>query len=74
MRSTFTRSSSRGLSAISSAPASPILVHAIRARSQEAADKFNEPIELIFVDGSHEEALVREDFEKWVPKVAGKAP
>jgi MMP 1-O-methyltransferase len=45
------------------------LVHPIRAPSQEAADDFHEPVELLFVDGSHEEALVREDFEKWVPKV-----
>ncbi len=45
------------------------LVHPIRARSQEAAHEFQEPVELLFVDGSHEEALVRQDFEKWVPKV-----
>ena len=34
-----------------------------------AADDFDEPIELLFVDGSHEYDLVLEDFEKWVPKV-----
>ena len=45
------------------------LVHPIRAPSQQAADEFQEPVELLFVDGSHEEALVREDYEKWVPKV-----
>src|SRR5947209_732236 len=37
--------------------------------SQPAADDFDEPIELLFVDGSHEYDLVLEDFEKWVPKV-----
>ncbi len=26
-------------------------------------------MELLFVDGAHEESLVREDFDKWVPKV-----
>ena len=45
------------------------LVTPIASLSQPAADDFHEPIELLFVDGSHEEALVREDFEKWVPKV-----
>ena len=45
------------------------LVTPVKGLSQEVADDFNEPIELLFVDGSHEEALVREDFAKWVPKV-----
>jgi predicted O-methyltransferase YrrM len=45
------------------------LVTPIASLSQAAADGFAEPIELLFVDGSHEEALVREDFDKWVPKV-----
>ena len=45
------------------------LVRPIRSFSQAAADDFDEPIELLFVDGSHEEALVREDVEKWLPKV-----
>jgi predicted O-methyltransferase YrrM len=45
------------------------LVTPIAALSQPAADEFDEPIELLFVDGSHEESLVREDFDKWVPKV-----
>jgi MMP 1-O-methyltransferase len=45
------------------------LVTPIPSLSQPAADEFQEPIELLFVDGSHEEALVREDFDKWVPKV-----
>jgi MMP 1-O-methyltransferase len=45
------------------------LVTPIASLSQPAADGFDEPIELLFVDGSHEYDLVLEDFEKWVPKV-----
>jgi predicted O-methyltransferase YrrM len=45
------------------------LVRPIASLSQAAADDFDEPIELLFVDGSHEYDLVLEDFEKWVPKV-----
>lgn len=45
------------------------LVTPVKGLSQEVVDGFNEPIELLFVDGSHEEDDVREDFEQWVPKV-----
>jgi MMP 1-O-methyltransferase len=45
------------------------LVRPIASLSQPAADDFDKPIELLFVDGSHEYDLVLEDFEKWVPKV-----
>jgi predicted O-methyltransferase YrrM len=45
------------------------LVRPIASLSQAAADGFEEPIELLFVDGSHEYELVLEDYEKWVPKV-----
>ena len=45
------------------------LVTPIPSLSQAAADGFDEPIELLFVDGSHEYDLVLEDFEQWVPKV-----
>ena len=45
------------------------LVRPIASLSQPAADDFHEPIEILFVDGSHEYDLVLEDFEKWVPKV-----
>jgi len=45
------------------------LVTPIASLSQPAADGFDDPIELLFVDGSHEYDLVLEDFEKWVPKV-----
>jgi len=45
------------------------LVTPIPSLSQAAAGGFDEPIELLFVDGSHEYDLVLEDFEQWVPKV-----
>jgi predicted O-methyltransferase YrrM len=45
------------------------LVTPIASLSQPAATEFDEPVELLFVDGSHEYDLVLEDFEKWVPKV-----
>jgi MMP 1-O-methyltransferase len=45
------------------------LVRPIASLSQTAADDFHEPIELLFVDGSHEYDVVLEDFEQWVPKV-----
>jgi predicted O-methyltransferase YrrM len=45
------------------------LVTPMASLSQAAADDFEEPVELLFVDGSHEYDLVLEDFEKWVPKV-----
>jgi predicted O-methyltransferase YrrM len=45
------------------------LVTPLKGLSQAVAGGFDEPIELLFVDGSHEEDDVREDFEKWVPKV-----
>jgi predicted O-methyltransferase YrrM len=45
------------------------LVRPIASLSQTAADDFDQAIELLFVDGSHEYDLVLEDFEKWVPKV-----
>jgi MMP 1-O-methyltransferase len=48
------------------------LVRPIPSLSQAAADGFEEPIELLFVDGSHEYDLVLEDFEKWVPKVVDR--
>lgn len=37
--------------------------------SAEAAKKFDEPVELIFIDGAHEYELVKLDFELWFPKV-----
>jgi MMP 1-O-methyltransferase len=45
------------------------LVRPLKGLSQLVVDGFDQPIELLFVDGSHEENDVREDFEKWVPKV-----
>jgi predicted O-methyltransferase YrrM len=48
------------------------LVTPVQGLSQAVAADFHEPIELLFVDGSHEEDDVREDFEKWVPKVVDR--
>jgi len=45
------------------------LVTPVPSLSQAAAGDFDEPIELLFVDGSHVEEDVRVDFDQWVPKV-----
>ncbi|MGZ4926150.1 MAG: class I SAM-dependent methyltransferase [Halobacteriota archaeon] len=37
--------------------------------SEEAANEFLEPCALIFVDGDHELASVKQDFELWYPKL-----
>jgi len=37
--------------------------------SEQAAQDFNEPIELIFIDGDHSYDMVRLDFELWFPKL-----
>jgi len=48
------------------------LVTPIKGRSQELAAEFDEPIELLFIDGAHQYELVRQDFERWVPKVVDR--
>jgi predicted O-methyltransferase YrrM len=45
------------------------LVTPMPGRSQELAEGFDRPIELLFIDGAHQYDLVLEDFERWVPKV-----
>lgn len=45
------------------------LVTPIRSRSQDAWQDFEEPIELLFIDGAHQYDLVKDDFDHWVPKV-----
>jgi MMP 1-O-methyltransferase len=45
------------------------LVTPVKGLSQDVVGDFAEPIELLFVDGSHEEEDVRHDFDTWVPKV-----
>ncbi|MGH2994800.1 MAG: class I SAM-dependent methyltransferase [Gaiellaceae bacterium] len=45
------------------------LVTPVPGRSQELAAGFQEPIELLFIDGAHQYELVRDDFDHWVPKV-----
>jgi len=37
--------------------------------SQEAARGFNQPVELIFIDGAHEYDFVKLDFDLWFPKL-----
>lgn len=37
--------------------------------SEEAAKGFDQPIELIFIDGAHEYEMVKLDFNLWFPKV-----
>jgi predicted O-methyltransferase YrrM len=41
----------------------------IVARSQEAAASFDRPIDLLFIDGDHEEGPVEADVAVWLPKV-----
>jgi predicted O-methyltransferase YrrM len=45
------------------------LVTPMPGRSQDLAEGFDQPIELLFIDGAHQYDLVLEDFERWVPKV-----
>lgn len=45
------------------------IVFPIRKTSEEAGKYFDEPIELIFIDGLHDYESVKRDFEIWFPKV-----
>jgi len=45
------------------------IVVPIKKTSKETAENFNEPVELIFIDGAHEYKLIKLDFEIWFPKV-----
>jgi MMP 1-O-methyltransferase len=45
------------------------VVTPIQSGSQNAWRDFDEPIELLFIDGSHKYKRVRDDFRRWVPKV-----
>jgi MMP 1-O-methyltransferase len=45
------------------------LVEPVAGRSQEVAYDFDQPIELLFIDGAHDYESVRQDFERWVPKL-----
>ncbi|GAH75468.1 unnamed protein product, partial [marine sediment metagenome] len=45
------------------------IVVPIRATSAEAAKGWNKPVEHIFIDGAHEEELVRQDFDMWYPHI-----
>ncbi len=45
------------------------LVTPIVKTSQEAASTFDQPVELLFIDGSHEYEAVQLDYELWFPKL-----
>lgn len=41
----------------------------IKGSSEEAAEKFDKPIDMLFIDGSHFYVDVHKDISNWVPKV-----
>ena len=45
------------------------LVRPVVAPSQEAALQFDEQIGVLFIDGAHDDASVKLDWDLWVPKV-----
>lgn len=45
------------------------VVTPIVARSQAAAGSFEQPIDVLFIDGDHEEEAVKADVALWLPKV-----
>ncbi len=45
------------------------IVLPVLAESQQAARTFDQPIELLFIDGDHRYEAVRADFNLWVPKL-----
>lgn len=53
---------------IASAGVEDVVVPIVKA-SQDAAQEFHQPIELIFIDGAHEYEAVKQDFDLWFPKV-----
>jgi MMP 1-O-methyltransferase len=45
------------------------LIEVRQGFSHEQAQQWQEPIDLLFLDGDHSYAAVRQDFEDWAPKV-----
>jgi predicted O-methyltransferase YrrM len=45
------------------------LVVPIVSSSQQAAERFEKPVELIFIDGAHDYESARADFDAWYPKL-----
>ncbi len=45
------------------------VVTPIVATSAEAVERFDQPVELLFIDGDHRYEMVRQDFNLWFPRV-----
>ena len=45
------------------------VVRPLVATSRQAAETFSEPVELLFIDGAHDYDSVRDDFDRWSPKI-----
>lgn len=45
------------------------VVRPVVATSAEAAAHFDQPVELLFIDGDHRYEMVRQDFDLWFPKL-----
>lgn len=45
------------------------LVTPLVCTSEEAAERFELPVELLFIDGDHRYEMVRQDFDLWFPKL-----
>lgn len=53
---------------IKNANADDVVIPIVKT-SEEASKGWNLPVDLIFVDGSHEYELVKKDFELWFPEI-----
>lgn len=45
------------------------IVTPVVATSAEAAERFDQPVELLFIDGDHRYEMVRQDFDLWFPRL-----
>jgi predicted O-methyltransferase YrrM len=45
------------------------VVEPVVATSAEAAAHFDQPVEMLFIDGDHRYEMVRQDFDLWFPKL-----
>ncbi len=44
-------------------------IYILRGKSEDMAKTFNEPINLLFIDGDHSYKTVKTDVELWLPKI-----